>query len=135
ATMPFLSQSEMGHEPFRGPLSLWTASESRRHDAPYHDRPRRLRREEIGQVVHGEARLRNPGPPRPLDHRGPEERERRVPSLRGVLSARARELWNLLRFEGCQEGGAGTSESRGRLHHADDERRLGTLRDVQGYRR
>src|SRR3989441_2820700 len=107
----------------------------RDHDAPYPNRSRRVRCEEIGQVVHGEARLRNPGPSGPLDHGGPEEREHGLSPVRGILSPGTGELRDLLRVEERQEGRRGVAQARRPVHDPDDEGRLGHLRDVQGSRR
>src|SRR6266567_6040024 len=102
------------------------------HDAPHHDRSRRVRREEVGEVVHGEARVRDPGAPGPLDHGRAEEGELRLPPVRRLLPAGTGEHRDLLHDEGRQEGGGVPSQARRAVHDADDEGRLGHLRDVQG---
>src|SRR5712692_11088844 len=74
------------------------------HAAPHNHRHRRLERDEVREMVSGEARLRNPRAPRPLDHGRSEEGERGLPPLRGILRARARKLGGLLHLAGRQEG-------------------------------
>src|SRR5713226_10237107 len=89
------------------PLTLSGRIKSRYHDAPHHDCPGGFRREEVSEVVHREARVRDPRSPRPLDHRGTEEGEHRIPPVRRPPSAGTGELRDLLRREGRQAGGAG----------------------------
>src|SRR2546425_5072248 len=83
-------------------------------------------------MVHGEARLRDPRAPRSLDYGGTEDGEHRVPLVRGLLPDRAREQWDLVYDERCEERGSRPPEARRRVHHPDDEGGLGHLRDVQG---
>src|SRR5919204_1315589 len=119
----------------RGRRGLYRLEPNPGNYATLHDRPRRVGCEEIGQVVPGETRLRDPGPPGPLDHGGPEEGEPHLPPVRRVLRPGTGEHGDLLHREGREEGGSGPPEARRRLHDADDEGRLGHLRDVQGPRR
>src|SRR2546428_13845374 len=104
------AQSQPKYEDFHPSVPLSVRTKSRSHDAPHHDRPGRIRREEVGEMVHREARVRDPRSPRPLDHRRTEEGEHRVAPMRSPPYLGTGELRDLLRREGRQDGGSGTEE-------------------------
>src|SRR5256712_10280147 len=70
-----------------------------------------------------------------MDHIGTEEGEQGLSPVRGILSAGTGELRDLLRLEERQEGRGGVAQAWRPVHDADDEGRLGHVRDVQGSRR
>src|SRR2546422_1232350 len=116
-----IRRQTMSVSPKRWPVPFIGRNQSRSHDAPHHDCPGRIRREEVGEMVHGEARLRDPRAPRSLDHGGTEDGEHRVSLVRGLLPPRAREQRYLVHDERCEEGRSRAPEARCRVHHPDDE--------------